>query len=292
MLNEMLKVLSPKDGGVYVDATFGAGGYSKSILQCSKGVKVLAIDRDPIAERFYEELLISFPGQLQFVNDRFSRLKEAIESCNLAKVDGIVFDVGVSTMQLNNPERGFSFMKDGPLDMRMSNECVGRSAEVFVNTASERDIADVIFYYGGERFSRRVARAIIEARSKSKITRTGELAAIVRSVVFRSKANPIDPATRTFQAIRIWVNDELSELKKGLLAAAASVDMGGKIVVVSFHSLEDRIVKNTFNELQNKGFYLLNKKVITPTENEIALNVKARSAKLRAISKQSDCYYK
>lgn len=286
MLNEMLEVLSPKDGGVYIDATFGAGGYSRGILEFAASSKVLAIDRDPSVEKFHTGIESHFPGRIIFANERFSRLKEAALSLGFEKVDGVVFDVGVSTMQLSDPERGFSFMKDGPLDMRMGHECGGKSAEVFVNSASEKDIADVIFHYGGERLSRRVARAIIDARKKNRITRTSELAAIVRSVVFRSKANPIDPATRTFQAIRIWVNDELSELKKGLLAAASILNDGGRIVAVSFHSLEDRIAKNTFNELCNQEFSLVNKKVIKPTDREVSVNIRARSAKLRAIERK------
>ena len=286
MLNEMLEALSPKNGGSYIDATFGAGGYSQGILQCSESSRILAIDRDPTAKKFYTKLAGQFPGRIKFANATFGSLKEIALSHGFEKVDGAVFDVGVSTMQLSDPERGFSFMKDGPLDMRMNNESTGKSAETFVNTASEKDIADVIFRYGGERFSRKVARAIVDTRCKTRITRTSELAAIVRSVVFRSRANPIDPATRTFQAIRIWVNDELSELKKGLMAASDILNNNGRIVVVSFHSLEDRIAKNIFHDLCNQGFGLVNKKVVRPTNAEIDRNIRARSAKLRAIERK------
>ncbi|AGR80134.1 16S rRNA (cytosine(1402)-N(4))-methyltransferase [Anaplasma phagocytophilum str. CR1007] len=287
LLNEMLELLSPKDGAVYVDATFGGGGYSRGILERAK-CTVLAIDQDPIASEFYQSLHSQFPGRVHFFLSKFSRLREALQHFDHNQVDGVVFDVGVSSMQLSDPDRGFSFMKEGPLDMRMDMlRSQSKSAATFVNSLSEKDMADVIFYYGGERLSRRVARAIISAReSNNKIRNTSDLAKIIRSVVPRSKANPIDPATRTFQAIRIWVNDELEELKAGLEAASQIVGVGGKIIVTSFHSLEDRIVKHKFNALREKGFQLINKKAIKPTEKEISENTRSRSAKLRGIVKE------
>ncbi|WP_064660263.1 16S rRNA (cytosine(1402)-N(4))-methyltransferase RsmH [Anaplasma phagocytophilum] len=287
LLNEMLELLSPKDGAVYVDATFGGGGYSRGILERAK-CTVLAIDQDPIASEFYQSLHSQFPRRVHFFLSKFSRLREALQHFDHNQVDGVVFDVGVSSMQLSDPDRGFSFMKEGPLDMRMDMlRSQSKSAATFVNSLSEKDMADVIFYYGGERLSRRVARAIISAReSNNKIRNTSDLAKIIRSVVPRSKANPIDPATRTFQAIRIWVNDELEELKAGLEAASQIVGVGGKIIVTSFHSLEDRIVKHKFNALREKGFQLINKKAIKPTEEEISENTRSRSAKLRGIVKE------
>ncbi|MEH0831742.1 16S rRNA (cytosine(1402)-N(4))-methyltransferase RsmH, partial [Anaplasma bovis] len=206
---------------------------------------------------------------------------------NIEKVDGVVFDVGVSSMQLADSSRGFSFMNAGPLNMRMDGSSQGKTAEVFVNSMPEKEMADVIYHYGGERFSRRVARAIVDHRRKSKIVSTSELASIIRSVVPRSKANPIDPATRTFQAIRIWTNDELGELQSGLDGAVNILKAGGKVLVTTFHSLEDRIVKYKFNSLASIGGYkLINKKVIRPTDQEVADNLRARSAKLRAILKE------
>ncbi|WP_064669996.1 16S rRNA (cytosine(1402)-N(4))-methyltransferase RsmH, partial [Anaplasma phagocytophilum] len=272
---------------VYVDATFGGGGYSRGILERAK-CTVLAIDQDPIASEFYQSLHSQFPRRVHFFLSKFSRLREALQHFDHNQVDGVVFDVGVSSMQLSDPDRGFSFMKEGPLDMRMDMlRSQSKSAATFVNSLSEKDMADVIFYYGGERLSRRVARAIISAReSHNKIRNTSDLAKIIRSVVPRSKANPIDPATRTFQAIRIWVNDELEELKAGLEAASQIVGVGGKIIVTSFHSLEDRIVKHKFNALREKGFQLINKKAIKPTEEEISENTRSRSAKLRGIVKE------
>ncbi|WP_249549295.1 16S rRNA (cytosine(1402)-N(4))-methyltransferase RsmH [Anaplasma phagocytophilum] len=287
LLNEMLELLSPQDGAVYVDATFGGGGYSRGILERAK-CTVLGVDQDPIASEFYQSLRLQFPGRVHFFLSKFSRLCEALQHFGYNQVDGVVFDVGVSSMQLSDPDRGFSFMKEGPLDMRMDMlRSQSRSAATFVNSLSEKDMADVIFYYGGERLSRRVARAIVSAReSNNKIRNTSDLAKIIRSVVPRSRINPIDPATRTFQAIRIWVNDELEELKAGLEAASQIIGEGGKIIVTSFHSLEDRIVKHKFNALQEKGFQLINKKALKPTEEEISENTRSRSAKLRGIVKE------
>ena len=285
MLKEMLELLSPADGSMYVDATFGGGGYSRGILESAK-CSLLGIDQDPIAEVFYEPLRSEFFDRIKFCVSKFSRLQKAVTSeLGVERVDGVVFDVGVSSMQLDDPGRGFSFMQEGPLYMRMDQSSTERSAATFVRSLSEKDMADVIYYYGGERLSRRIARAI--ACSRSRINSTSDLAKIVRSVVPRSRANPIDPATRTFQAIRIWVNDELAELKAGITAASKILNVGGRIVVTSFHSLEDRIVKQEFNSLCfSGGFRLLNKKVITPSEKEVTENKRARSAKLRAIVRE------
>ncbi|MCU7611650.1 16S rRNA (cytosine(1402)-N(4))-methyltransferase RsmH [Anaplasma capra] len=281
LLNEVIGALSPRDGGIYVDATFGSGGYSRRILEMAK-CSVYAIDQDTVVEKYFEELSQSFPGRVSLSISRFSRLRETLLSFGIERVDGVVFDLGTSAAQLADFSRGFSFMKSGSLDMRMGSFSQ-RSASMFVNTIMEKEMADIIYYYGGERYSRRVARAIVDAREKRGINNTGDLASIVRSVVPRSRIHPIDPATRTFQAIRIWVNNELEELQIGLEAASEILKIGGKILVTSFHSLEDRVVKHKFRSLCNAGFSLVHKKVITPTDQEIEDNPRSRSGKLRAI---------
>lgn len=286
LLKEVMSILAPKDNEVYVDATFGAGGYSKKILQLSNS-KVYAIDRDRSVRTFFSELDSAYPQRLQLFTCKFSKMKELLaQNC----VDGVIFDIGMSSMQLADGERGFSFMYDGPLDMRMDQSSDYINAETFVNTVEEKEIADTIYKYSGERHSRRIARAIVSARQKKPIKSTSELADIIRSVIPRGK---IDAATRTFQAIRIWVNDELGELEKGLKAASEILNTGGRLIVVSFHSLEDRIVKNYFNQLCGKNspiptsnkFSLVNKKVIRSSREEIQANPRARSAKLRAITR-------
>ncbi|AGJ99015.1 Ribosomal RNA small subunit methyltransferase H [Wolbachia endosymbiont of Drosophila simulans wNo] len=306
LLKEMLLQLSPHSGGIYVDATFGAGGYSKAILE-SPDCKVYAIDRDETVTKFYDDLNVKYPDRINLFIEKFSNIKSILNKSSVipagiqkkdnwsragmtsSGVDGIVFDVGVSSMQLDNGDRGFSFLRDGPLNMSMDNYS-HMNASTFVNALREEEIANTIYNYGGERHSRRIARAIVNARKKKIIKTTFELADIVRSVVFRGKSK-IDPATRTFQAIRIWVNDELGELEKGIKAASEILSENGKLIVVTFHSLEDRIVKTVFKDLcepgSTKTFSLLNKKVIKASSEEINVNPRARSAKLRAIQRLS-----
>lgn len=288
LLKEMLFQLEPQSGGIYVDATFGAGGYSKAILE-SADCKVYAIDRDETVTKFYDDLNVKYPDRINLFIEKFSNIKNLLDSNNIKGINGIVFDVGVSSMQLDNGDRGFSFLRDGPLNMRMDNYS-HMNASTFVNALREEEIANTIYNYGGERHSRRIARAIVNARKKKIIKTTFELADIVRSVVFRGKSK-IDPATRTFQAIRIWVNDELGELEKGIKAASEILSENGKLIVVTFHSLEDRIVKTLFKDLCEPGptktFSLLNKKVIKASAEEINANPRARSAKLRAIQRLS-----
>nr|CAH7762784.1 unnamed protein product [Callosobruchus chinensis] len=281
LLKEMLLQLSPHSGGIYVDATFGAGGYSKAILE-SADCKVYAVDRDETVTKFYDDLNVKYPNRIKLFIEKFSNIKNLLDSNNIKGINGIVFDVGVSSMQLDNGDRGFSFLRDGPLNMSMDNYS-HMNASTFVNALREEEIANTIYNYGGERHSRRIARAIVNARKKKIIKTTFELADIVRSVVFRGKSK-IDPATRTFQAIRIWVNDELGELEKGIKAASEILSENGKLIVVTFHSLEDRIVKTVFKDL---SFSLLNKKVIKASSEEINVNPRARSAKLRAIQRLS-----
>ncbi|BET28599.1 16S rRNA (cytosine(1402)-N(4))-methyltransferase RsmH [Wolbachia pipientis] len=287
LLKEMLSLLSPQDDGIYVDATFGAGGYSKAILE-SADCKVYAIDRDETVTKFYDDLSIRYPDRIKLFIEKFSNVKNLLDSNNIKGIDGIVFDIGVSSMQLDNGDRGFSFLHDGPLDMSMDNSSY-INASTFVNALREEEIANTIYNYGGERHSRKIARAIVNARKKKTIKTTFELADIVRSVVFRGKSK-IDPATRTFQAIRIWVNDELGELEKGIKAASEILSENGKLIVVTFHSLEDRIVKTFFKDLcatDCKTFSLLNKKVIEASIEEVSANPRSRSAKLRAIQRLS-----
>ncbi|ACZ49275.1 S-adenosyl-methyltransferase [Anaplasma centrale str. Israel] len=281
LLNEVMETLSPQDGKIYIDATFGGGGYSRKMLEMAR-CAVYAIDQDITVKEYFDELLQSFPGRLSLAISKFSRLREVMLSFGINRVDGIVFDLGTSAMQLADPSRGFSFMKSGSLDMRMCSSSQ-RNAALFVNTVLEKEMADIIYHYGGERRSRKVARAIVDARQKRKINSTEDLAEIIRSVVPRSRVHPIDPATRTFQAIRIWVNNELEELQAGLEAASKLLRVGGKILVTSFHSLEDRVVKQKFKSLCDMGFSLVNKKAIRPTDEEIRDNPRSRSGKLRAI---------
>ena len=285
--------LKIRDGGVYIDGTFGAGGYSRLILEAGN-TKVIGIDRDQSAVARGFGLVEAAGGRLTLVEDRFSALDRVARECGVDAADGVVLDVGVSSMQLDEAERGFSFRLEGPLDMRMGT--AGPSAADVVASASERDLANIIFLLGEERHSRAVARAIVAARKEKPIETTGALAAIVARVV-RAKPGEIHPATRTFQALRIFVNEELHELAEGLAAAERILKAGGRLVVVSFHSLEDRMVKTFFTERgrQQAGsrhapvadappptFSILTKRPVVADAAEIAANPRARSAKLRA----------
>ncbi len=296
MLKEVLAVLAPRDGGIYVDGTFGGGGYARAVLEAAD-CSVWGIDRDPDAVARGAELAKHFPGRLTVVGGRYGDMDRILATAGLAEVDGVALDLGVSSQQIDDPQRGFSFREDGPLDMRMEKE--GASAADAVNSLSEKTLADIIYAYGEERASRRVARAIVEARDREPIVRTGQLAAIVRRVVPKSR-DGIDPATRTFQALRIHVNQEMAELDRGLAAAEGVLKAGGRLAVVSFHSLEDRRVK-TFLRSRSEDrphasrhlpdvagaapaatFRLLGRRSQVPGEAEIAVNPRARSARLRA----------
>jgi 16S rRNA (cytosine1402-N4)-methyltransferase len=290
---EAVEMLSPRDGGVYVDATFGAGGYSRAILDTA-GTRVIGIDRDRSAVAAGFDLVDRSGGRLTLVEDRFSNLAEICAGQGLDAVDGVVMDVGVSSMQLDEADRGFSFRLGGPLDMRMGHD--GPTAADVIAAASEADLANIIYIFGEERHSRAVARAIVAARKEAPVTTTRALADIIAKVVW-SKPGEIHPATRTFQALRIFVNEELDELYLALSAAERVLKPGGRLVVVSFHSLEDRIVKNFMVERSKAGggsrhlpevsqavpsFTLLTKRPVTPDDAEISANPRARSAKLRA----------
>jgi len=290
---QAVEMLSPRDGGVYVDATFGAGGYSGAILGIA-GTRVIGIDRDRTAIAGGFELVDRSGGRLTLVEDRFSNLAEVCAAQGVRSVDGVVMDVGVSSMQLDQPERGFSFRQGGPLDMRMGHD--GPTAADVIAVASEADLAKIIYIFGEERYSRAVAKAIVAARAEAPITTTRALAEIVSKVVW-ARPGEIHPATRTFQALRIFVNQELDELHLALSAAEQVLKPGGRLVVVSFHSLEDRIVKNFFGERGKTGggsrhlpemnqavpsFVILTRRPVTADDAEIAANPRARSAKLRA----------
>jgi 16S rRNA (cytosine1402-N4)-methyltransferase len=290
---QAIEMLGPREGGIYVDATFGAGGYSRAILD-TQGTRIIGIDRDRSAVMAGFDLVDRSGGRLTLVEDRFSNLAEICAAQGIVSVDGVVMDVGVSSMQLDEADRGFSFRLDGPLDMRMGQD--GPTAADVVAKASEADLANIIYIFGEERHSRGVARAIVAARKEAPIVTTRALADIVGKVVW-SKPGEIHPATRTFQGLRIFVNQELDELHLALSAAEGVLKPGGRLVVVSFHSLEDRIVKNFFAERGKAGggsrhlpeiaqaapsFAILTKRPVTADEAEISANPRARSAKLRA----------
>jgi 16S rRNA (cytosine1402-N4)-methyltransferase len=285
--------LNVHDGGIYIDGTFGAGGYTRMILDAAD-CRVIGIDRDQDAIALGAGLVETARGRLTLVEDRFSQLETVARACGVDAVDGVVLDLGVSSMQLDTAERGFSFRHDGPLDMRMGGE--GPTAADVVNTAGERDLADIIFLLGEERHSRAVARAIVRARAVAPVATTRALADMVASVV-RSRPGDIHPATRTFQALRIFVNDELGELAAALAAGERILRPGGRLVVVSFHSLEDRMVKSFFAargetragsrhapEVRRAApsFRMLTRRPVTADADEVAGNPRARSARLRA----------
>ncbi|WP_397504917.1 16S rRNA (cytosine(1402)-N(4))-methyltransferase RsmH [Qipengyuania sp. R86523] len=290
LLDEVIAALDPQPGDVVIDATFGAGGYTRALLE--RGATVHAFDRDPdaiAAGEAWPETKVD-PPRLVLHPHRFSEMAEVMTAAGVARIDGVVMDIGVSSMQLDQAHRGFAFSSDGPLDMRMSQD--GESAADFLNTADEKSIADVLYLYGEERQSRRVARAIVAARP---LKTTGELARIVRKALGYKPHDKKDPATRTFQAVRIHINGELDELSHGLSAAERLLCEGGRLAVVSFHSLEDRIVKRFLREAsstpsasrhvplaaQDDPVFLQVSKAIKPGQAEIERNPRARSSVLR-----------
>ncbi len=304
MLDQVISALEPRDGAVYVDATFGAGGYSTALLEAAR-CTVWGIDRDPAALARGREIGRRFPGRMTVLSGCYGDMIGLLSAVGIEKVDGVAFDIGVSSMQIDTPGRGFSFAADGPLDMRMGED--GMTAADVVNGLAERELADVIYRFGEERASRRIARAIVAARGENPITRTGQLADLVRSAVRPSK-DRINPATRTFQALRIYVNDELGELDRGLAAAEAVLVPGGRLCVVSFHSLEDRKVKEFLRrrsdaaphasrhmpdpsmgseEAAEPSFRLLGRSARRPTAEEVASNPRSRSARLRVAERTS-----
>jgi 16S rRNA (cytosine1402-N4)-methyltransferase len=297
MLSEVIEALEPKDGKHFIDGTFGAGGYTRGLFEAAR-CNVLAIDRDPDAAKYAQPLEERYPGRLKFVLGRYAEMREIAAREGIAAVDGVALDLGVSSMQLDEPERGFSFSQDGPLDMRMGAE--GPTASDLVNELPERDLAAIITTLGEEKRARSIARAIVARRKEAPITRTGELADIVARVLGRRHDETKHPATRTFQALRLYLNEELLELARGLSAAEHLLKPKGRLAVVTFHSLEDRIAKRFFaarsapaprasRHLPEQGrstflpsFRLLNRRPLSPSKDEIRLNPRARSARLRA----------
>ena len=302
---EMLATLNPRDGAVYLDGTFGGGGYTRAILDRAR-CEVWAIDRDETAIARGAGLMAEFPGRLHLLHGRFGEMLTLLAEAGVHALDGVVLDIGVSSFQIDDPSRGFSFQGDGPLDMRMGRHGTkdDLTAAILVNTLPESELADVLFQLGEERASRRVARAIVTARGEAPIETTGRLASIIRAVLPPDKSGH-HPATRSFQALRLSVNDELGEIERGLAQAAQLVSPGGRVVVVSFHSLEDRIVKRFMTEVSGRSpspsrhdprgltetavaspfgrFRLMTPKALRPAAAEVAANSRSRSARLRAI---------
>ena len=290
LLQEVIESLQIKENGVYVDGTFGAGGYTQAILDANPTTCVIAIDRDKTAIDAGQALVEKYAPRLTLLQGCFGDMDSLVQQ----EVDGVVLDIGVSSMQIDQPERGFSFQKDGPLDMRMGQ--TGQTAADVVNTMDEQQLADVIYQYGEERFSRKIAKAIVSRRKEKKFETTLDLVQTIHSVM-PHKPGDIDSATRTFQALRIFVNDELGQLEKGLTAAESILKDKGILSVVTFHSLEDRIVKTFFQkasapsyhtnkykktEQKNYRFQLQTKKPVSATNEEVKINPRSRSAHLRS----------
>jgi 16S rRNA (cytosine1402-N4)-methyltransferase len=299
MLDEVLATLQPRSGATYLDATFGGGGYAAAILGAAD-CTLWALDRDPDAIARGAALAARHPGRLHLVQARFGDMLETLAAHGVTRLDGVVMDLGVSSFQLDQAERGFSFRADGPLDMRMGR--AGPTAADLVNTLPEPELVRILVEFGEERHARRVARNILAARAEAPITTTGRLAEIVRRSVPRDPSG-LDGATRSFQALRIAVNDELGEIERGLAAAMQLLAPGGRLVVVAFHSLEDRIVKRAMVQAAGRaggasrhdpasllargapGFALLTPRALKPGEAEIAANPRARSARLRGLAR-------
>jgi 16S rRNA (cytosine1402-N4)-methyltransferase len=288
MTSEVLQFLRPEQGGLFVDCTVGLGGHSRALLEAGAS-RIIGLDRDLDALARARDTLAPWGDRVELVHADYRAIDEVLESRKIARVDGALADLGVSSMQFDAPGRGFSFMRDEPLDMRMDRSS-GETAADLVAQSTERDLADAIFHYGEERFSRRIARALVEARREAPVGTTGRLAAIVRRAIpHRGGHVRIDPATKTFQALRIWVNRELDGLDRFVETAARRLRAGARLVVIAFHSLEDRIVKHTLRALQQRdgAVQVLTKKPLVPTGDETDRNPRARSAKLRAAERMA-----
>ena len=282
MVAEALRWLEPARGGVFVDCTLGLGGHAQALLEGGAS-RVIAIDRDTEAIAMARERLVAYGDRVDIAHADYRDLGAVLDARGLGAVDGVLADLGVSSMQLDAVERGFSFRGDAPLDMRMDRS-QGPTAADRLRDVSEGELADVIYQYGEERHSRRIARALVRAREERPVSTTGELAAIVRRSVPHRGYQRIDPATRTFQALRIWVNRELDGLDRFVESAARRLRAGARLVVITFHSLEDRIVKHTLRALDQRDALVrvLTKKPLVPSDDEIQRNPRSRSAKLRA----------
>ena len=289
MLNEVMEFLAPEVNGVYVDGTLGLGGHSTAILnRIGKQGRLIGFDRDTQSIKLAETNLKPFSEQCTFIHDDFKNIDQNLKEIGISNVDGILLDLGISSFQLDNPSRGFSFREDGPLDMRMDQR--GKlSAFDLINSLSEKELSLILKDYGQERWHQRIARSLVMQRALGPIGTTEELKNIVtKSMPYGRKRTRIHPCTRTFQAFRIAVNRELDSLEEGIKKCASCLKKNGRLVVISFHSLEDRIVKKTFKDWSKSGtFTELVKKPLLPTEEEIKLNSRARSARLRAVEKIS-----
>jgi 16S rRNA (cytosine1402-N4)-methyltransferase len=280
--SEVVELLEPSRGGLFIDCTVGLGGHARALL-ANGATRLLGLDRDASALAMAAESLTPWQDHVELVHADYRELPSVLESRGIDAVDGALADLGVSSMQFDSPNRGFSFRRDEPLDMRM-DQSSGSTAAQLLAEVEEDDLANVIFRFGEERFSRRIARAVVAARQSAPIATTGRLAEIVRRAIPRKGYQRIDPATRTFQALRIWVNRELDGLDRFIEAAARRLRIGARIVAIAFHSLEDRIVKHTLRALHQRDgiVQVLTKKPIVPRDEEVARNPRARSAKLRA----------
>jgi len=288
MVAEVIEHLAPSRGGVFVDCTVGFGGHAQALLEAG-ATRIFGFDRDPDALEHAAAALSPYGSRVELVHTDYRQIDAVLDARHVGTADGILADLGVSSMQLDAPGRGFSFRRDEPLDMRM-DRTQGPTAAAALRDADERTLADVIHEFGEERYARRVARAISEANAGGGIRTTGELADVVRRAIPRKGYSRIDPATRTFQAIRIWVNRELDGLGVFLTQAVRRLGPGGRMAVIAFHSLEDRIVKHTFRSLQaagETGVHVRTKRPVVPSEAEIERNPRARSAKLRAVERAS-----
>lgn len=276
MVDEIISYLAPEKLKTYVDCTFGQGGYSKKILE-KTNCNIIAIDRDKDAIEHAKLLKKKYPKNFIFCVDNFSRLDQVLKKNDIKKIDGLIFDLGISNTQLNNPTRGFSFSNNGPLDMRMDIENLDLTAQKIINEFDQHNLSDIFYYYGEEKNSRQIARKIIEFRKKKEISTTFELVELIKKVNSYKKKHP---ATRVFQALRIFINDELNELDITLKKSLLFLKKNGKIITVAFHSLEDKVIKNFFS--RNKGLLkILTKKPLTPNEKEVKINPRSRSARMR-----------
>ena len=276
MVDEIISYLAPEKLKTYVDCTFGQGGYSKKILE-NTNCNIIAIDRDKDAIEHAKLLKKKYPKNFIFCVNNFSRLDQVLKKNDIKKIDGLIFDLGISNTQLNNPSRGFSFSNNGPLDMRMDIENLDLTAQKIINEFDQHNLSDIFYYYGEEKNSRQIARKIIEFRKKKEISTTFELVELIKKVNSYKKKHP---ATRVFQALRIFINDELNELDITLKKSLLFLKKNGKIITVAFHSLEDKVIKNFFS--RNKGLLkILTKKPVTPNEKEVKINPRSRSARMR-----------
>lgn len=286
---EVLSLLSPKENGLYVDCTVGLGGHTEMLLDAGAG-KVIGLDRDERALSHARTRLAGYAARVELVHADYRTLPEVLKARQIDAIDGALADLGVSSMQIDDAERGFSFKNDGPLDMRM-DAGAGESLAERLATVDEGTLADVIYQFGEERHARRIARAIVTARDRQPLSRTGELASVVRRAAGGGTWQRIDPATRTFQALRIWINGELDGLDEFLRSTVATLNVGGRLVIISFHSLEDRVVKHTFRAIGRPmdgsaaTGQILTKRPLEPTDAERDANPRSRSAKLRALEK-------